>query len=245
MGNNMYTWIDETVNPLAGECPHDCVYCYVKAMKARPAIGKKYSGEPRIDEAGLAKIRGAGKTVFVGSCTDIFAESVSPQLIWTILERCRKFPPNTYLFQTKNPGKIMPFFMDFPPRIILAVTVEGWDGHRYSSAPRPYHRLRELRDVAYRSWHFAQPVIMISVEPVMRWPHAADFWPILREISPGIISIGANTSKVAVDEPNADELLDLIARMRSITPDVRLKGNLGRILGKERLAELQREVKDG
>ncbi len=103
MGDQMYQWIDETVNPLAGECKHGCVYCYMEPLKKRfKAIRDKYSGEPRIDEKGLAKIRGKGKTVFVCSSTDLFAENVPGELIQEILKRCCKYPDNTYLFQTKR-----------------------------------------------------------------------------------------------------------------------------------------------
>jgi hypothetical protein len=47
---NMYDWCVPW-NPLAGECPHKCVYCSTKSLMFRPACKKKYSGELRLDEA--------------------------------------------------------------------------------------------------------------------------------------------------------------------------------------------------
>ena len=48
--SNMYEFIGETINPLSGECPHKCSYCYVESLKARlEPIRLKYSGELRLD----------------------------------------------------------------------------------------------------------------------------------------------------------------------------------------------------
>ena len=71
---DMYSWVDETWNPFAGECHHWCRYCFVKSMNAPPVAGK-YSGPPRLVEKELRR-RGRRKTIFVSSCNDLFAENV-------------------------------------------------------------------------------------------------------------------------------------------------------------------------
>ncbi len=247
MSERMYKWVDVTANPLAGACQHNCSYCYVKALKVRfPEIREKYSGEPRIDEKGLAKIEGSGKTIFVCSCNDLFAENVPAKLIHRILDQCWKYQENTYLFQTKNPVRLYEFLLRIPLKAILAVTIEGTRFAEVSKAPTPLERILELYRLAPQIKRRSRPPkIMISIEPVMRWMSWESTLGLLNDISPAIVSIGANTSNVETEEPSADELLEIIARMREITPDVRLKDNLARILGKERLAELQAEGNDG
>ena len=48
---NMYPWVTHTWNPLAGECKHNCNYCYMK----RSFLGnlKKYEGEVRLSDVEL------------------------------------------------------------------------------------------------------------------------------------------------------------------------------------------------
>lgn len=238
--SQMYHWIDKCVNPLGGECIHKCVYCYMNAMKRFPVNKEKYSGEPRIDEKGLAEIKGEGGTIFVGSATDLFAENVPEELIHVILDQCIKEPFNNYLLQTKHPSRYLQVWAHLPHAAILGVTIEGTDAWKYSFAPSPNTRIDAIKKVSYwvkktrQECHFRTHV---SIEPVIRWEDRTIQW--LQEADPDIISIGGNTSKVDLDEPNADELLELIERMRQITPDLRLKDNLSRILGKEKLAEVQ------
>lgn len=258
--NQMYKWIEKCVNPLAGECPHHCTYCYVKSLKKRfdhenakapnpkfPDLMGKYSGEPRIDEKGLAEIRGKGKTIFVCSATDMFAENVSGKLIQQIMTHCWGFRENTYLWQSKNPGRFLEFRWLFPPKSILAVTVEHSGLYNeFSRAPSIHRRLTAMTDfttITRRQSSPRQLRFMISIEPVMGLREVEIEW--IEVIAPDIISIGANTSNVKLPEPTADELLELIKRMRQITPDVRLKDNLARIIGADKLAELQAEVNDG
>jgi len=73
---NMYPWA-YTSNPLGGECPHKCSYCYSKPLrKPFKAVDKKYTGEPRLIESELknkTKTIPKDKMVFVCSMTDLFA----------------------------------------------------------------------------------------------------------------------------------------------------------------------------
>ena len=220
--------------------------CYMHSLKQRfPANKEKYSGKPRIDEKRLADLGGAGQTVFVGSATDMFAANVPGELIQRIMMQCWKYPDNTYLFQTKNPSRFVEFGWLFPTNSILAVTIEGSDLYELSRAPNMYPRLTAMMDYVTMSRHgdAGSSQFMVSIEPVVRYREYILQW--IEEIAPNIISIGANTNRhVELPEPTIDELLELIERMRQITPDVRLKDNLKRILGAEKLAELQAEVQD-
>lgn len=65
-GSNMYGWIDFTWNPIRGKCPHECVYCYMKRFPQK---------ELSLDEKSFNDDLGENNTIFVGSSTDMFAET--------------------------------------------------------------------------------------------------------------------------------------------------------------------------
>jgi len=88
---HMYPWVAETWNPVGGVCPHDCIYCYVKALKKRNKhIQDKYSGSIRLIEKELKNL-GRGKIIFVCSCIDLFAVGVTDEIIYRVLEHCNKY----------------------------------------------------------------------------------------------------------------------------------------------------------
>src|SRR5512135_2590810 len=84
---NMYPWVTHTWNPIRGKCPHDCVYCYMK--------GRFDVGDLRLAESELDKNHGKGRTIFVGSATDMFANGVSRQWVFRVLEHCIKYDQNS------------------------------------------------------------------------------------------------------------------------------------------------------
>ena len=133
---NMYPWVTHTWNPLAGRCKHDCSYCYMK----RSFLGnlKKYDGEVRLFEEEMNTDLGSGKTIFVGSATDIFGDWVPASIIKKILRYCGDFP-NIYLFQSKNPRRFAEFLELLPKGSIIGTTLETnreykyWDQSYYAN----------------------------------------------------------------------------------------------------------------
>ena len=83
---DMYDWINaQNINPLAGQCLHECKYCYVDRMKIRlPEMRNKYSGVIRLDMKVLSKsiknlmlfitlsVFNRAKKIFVDSFKTIF-----------------------------------------------------------------------------------------------------------------------------------------------------------------------------
>ena len=99
---NMYPDKD-TWNPLAGECMHECVYCYRKNWKLRSkSCNNKYSGKVRLWDSEFKSL-GKGNEIFVCSMTDLFSKNVPDKYIRKIIIHCTKFD-NIYLFQSKNPS---------------------------------------------------------------------------------------------------------------------------------------------
>ena len=228
-----WTW-----NPLAGECRHRCLYCYVsnKLAKRFPRTREKYSGEPRLLEHEMRiplRKPADGRVIFVCSCSDLFGSWVPDDLIKQVLIKCRKHPENTYLFQSKNPHRFIGFLKLFPPKTILGTTIESDVDHRLSMAPPPrdrYLAMTYLRDY----WLPAlRPDIelMVSIEPITRFTSRLVEW--MRHLKPSFISIGANTAPhIELPEPAAEEVLKLSLELMEFT-EVRIKKNLLRLLPNE------------
>lgn len=233
---NMYSWVDATWNPLAGECPHRCSYCYVNAMIEKfKTLRNKYTGKPRFVEkeknANLYKF-GEGKTVFVCNMADLFAEGVPWEAIAAILKRCREHPLNTYLFQTKNPARILDRALvrfQLPPKCIFCTTVESDIHAELSQAPPPSKRVEDFITVrkALEAEEGRQDQFAITIEPVVEF---TGFFPaLLKLFAPDFVTIGADSKGGTLPEPSPESVRWLIAELEKFTRVIR-KGNLKRLL---------------
>ncbi len=229
---NMYPWA-YTWNPVAGECPHGCIYCYVPG-KVAPWLERmgndKYYGEPRLVESEL-KVRLVvpnGYVIFVQSCGDLFAYGVDDLIIGRVLNRIREFPNTTFLLQTKNPERFFDF--NIPQNCILGTTLESNRNHMLSKAPTPaerYHVFRILnatRDIAGNKIYR----LMLSLEPILDFdlPFFAEW---IRCVEPEFVSVGADSGNSHLPEPSSEKLKKLLSQLNLIT-EVRRKKNLNRLL---------------
>jgi DNA repair photolyase len=213
---NMYDWTDYTWNPVKG-CKHNCSYCYVKALAERYG----YDLEPRFDEKYLSDKLGKGRTIFVGSTTDLFGNWVPDSWIKSILSYTRKWD-NTYLFQTKNPMRFFEYIQLFPPKTILATTIESDIDYLVSNAPGPSIRAEAMIDLPKT---FEK---VISIEPIMDFHIDILIWWI-KAIKPSFVSIGADSKNHHLHEPSKEKVRALIRELSKITT-VKVKNNLERIL---------------
>lgn len=219
-GSNMYQWVDMTWNPIRGKCPHGCVYCFMKDRDV---------GRLRLDGRTLEDNLGSGRTIFVGSSTDMFAGRVWDSWILMVLAKCNLYQ-NNYIFQSKNPGR----FLDtacgdeiaekFPEGTILGTTLESNRDHGQGLyAPVPWAR----------AWALTKPGLgrfkkMVSIEPIMAFDYKI-FLGWIRQIKPAFVSIGADSKGHNLPEPQPDELADFLIALREIT-EVKIKKNLHRLL---------------
>lgn len=220
---NMYPWITHTWNPIRGKCPHDCSYCYMKRI---PNIGKL-----RFVEKEMRTNLGEGKIVFVGSSCDMWAEKVPLEWIEKVLNHCKKFPKNTYIFQTKKPLRFYELLFieefTFPLNSILGATIETNKHFEYiSKAPFTTWRLDSMEKVSMGEYP-----IFISIEPIM------DFWLSsfvsgLKRINPQFISVGADSGNNDLPEPPAWKVKKLIEELEQFT-EVKIKDNSERLLNAE------------
>lgn len=206
---DMYPWVDFTHNIIRGECPHQCGYCYLKRFKV---------GKLRLEKKELKINLGNGKTIFVGSATDMFAQEVPKEWIKEVLEYCKKFD-NTYLFQTKNPERFFDF--SYPKKVILGTTIETNRDYGISEAPAPIDRYWYMRNLPddFRK--------MISIEPIMDFNlDQMIFW--MERIKPEFVSIGADSKNHKLPEPDWEDVELLIDALKKFT-EVKVKKNLKRL----------------
>ena len=147
---NMYEWVTHMHAELGGECSHKCSYCYVNNVRWGRA--PRYCGEVRLIEKETKTKLGTGRVIFKEHMNDLFAASVPDKMILSILLHCRQWPDNTYVFQSKNPARYIPFLTLFPAKTILLVTIETNRDidKNISVAPSPCDRMKAMVEINER-----------------------------------------------------------------------------------------------
>ncbi len=212
---NMYTWVDATWSGgIKGECPHDCSYCYMKRWgKQRPL---------HFDEAELKTDLGSGNTIFVGSSCDMWAQRIPREWIGRVLDCCLHFR-NRYLFQSKNPERFHDGFYFPYGNTILGTTIESnrCCCDRTSSAPCTDKRYLAMKEITLPK--------MISIEPIMNFDLVVMLhW--MQDIKPQFVSIGADSRGCHLPEPSAEKVKALVAGLRDLGIETKLKSNLRRLV---------------
>lgn len=214
---NMYEWVTHTWNAIKGKCFHDCSYCYVKRWgKLNPV---------RLDEKEFKTDLGSGNFIFVGSSCDIFAENIPSAWIIKTLEYCRKFN-NKYLFQTKNPSRIIDFVEYLPIYSNICITIETNKAYPdvMLNCPSPLKRVDDiikLNEVLISN-------IYITIEPIMEFD-LKEFVNMLGLCEAVQINIGADSGNNKLPEPSKVKVLELISELEKFTKVVK-KPNLKRLI---------------
>jgi DNA repair photolyase len=159
---NMYDFVTHTWNTVKGECPHDCGYCYMKRIAKR---FNKPQSPVHFDDSELKTNLGSSNTVFAGSSNDLFAESIPDDWIVKTLNICQKYSENKYLFQTKNPKRILDFTGYEVIRKSAVCTTMECDciyPEFMGNAPSPMHRSMAMQEL-----HEAGISTYVTIEPVM------------------------------------------------------------------------------
>jgi len=214
---NMYSWVTHTWNTVKGECPHGCTYCYMKRWGKQKPI--------RFDDKELKTDLGSGNYIFVGSSCDLFADVIPLEWIETTLNHCQKFD-NKYLFQSKNPWRILDFIDTcvISDKSVVCTTMET---NRYYP-----EIMGNCPVVSQRSFamHEISKVIKtyITIEPIMDFD-LDEFIITLKNCNPTQVNIGADSGNNNLPEPSKEKLLDLITALKEFTV-IDQKRNLNRLL---------------
>jgi DNA repair photolyase len=212
---NMYGFVTHTWNVIKGKCPHDCVYCYMKIFPL---------GELRFDEKELKTDLGRNNFIFVGSSCDMFAEVIPKEWIIRVLNYCKKFPENTYLFQTKNPKRFLEFQDYFPINSIFGTTIEtNYEDQikKISNAPNISNRCFWINKIKFGK-------IFLTIEPIMDFD-VEELVNMIKNIHPDFVNVGADSKNHNLPEPSAFKVEILIKELKKFTKSIS-KENLSRIL---------------
>ena len=218
-GSNMYQgWVTHTHTHLGGECSHGCSYCYVDHIPfGRPA---KYKGEIRLISKELAVKYGSGKTIFIEHLNDLFARDVPREFIELVLQHCREWPANTYVFQTKNPERLKAW--RFPKGSIIGITLEtNRDIPGISNAPSPRSRADSFEDLNAEKK-------FITIEPVLDFD-VCELADMIWRIDPFFVNLGADSKNHGLPEPTVEKVGNLVKRLKKMGIDLREKHNLERL----------------
>ncbi|MEE4357971.1 MAG: DUF5131 family protein [Desulfococcaceae bacterium] len=211
---NMFEFITHTANPISGICPYECGYCYMKDMRNRYEI---LNHELRIAYkfSGLGK----GKFIFFGTSTDMFCDGIPAEWIDRVLNHCRNYPENQYLFQSKNPGRFKNF--EFPETAILSTTIESNRNYIHTHAPSVKERAEAMAGIPGRKF--------LTIEPVMDFD-SNNLLDMIRMINPEQVNIGADSKKSGLPEPDPQKLMNFIGMLDFLNIPVHMKKNLDRLL---------------
>jgi DNA repair photolyase len=213
---DMYRFIDFTWNAVKGQCPHGCSYCYMKRWGKQPQL--------HFDERELRTDFGVGRTIFIGSSCDLFAEGVPDEWIERIKEKCRTNPGNIYFFQSKNPERMIRMLSgaDFSVRICTTIETNRSCEEIAPGAPSVGARADSFRS--------CPPGIekYVTIEPVLDFD-TVPFAEMIRCCGPVQVNIGADSGHNSLPEPDAEKIRALAALLSEFTR-VNMKENLLRIM---------------
>jgi len=121
-------------------------------------------------------------------------------MIDRVLAHCRAFPGNTYVFQTKNPARVIDFYLRMPNNFLLGTTIET--NRHYpdvmGNAPTPEARADAMERM---SNDCMGPVkVFITIEPILDF----DLYQLLcwiAAIKPEFVNIGADSKGHGLVEP--------------------------------------------
>lgn len=228
---NMYPWVDFTHTHLGGECSHKCAYCYVEDPRWGRAL--RYQGALRLieqefavryDRETLAGLLG-GKypaVIFEEHCNDLFAGDVPPSFIYDIILHCRKYQDNTFVFQSKNPARMLQVgAMFWPAHSIFGTTIET---NRIipgmSLAPPPRERYEAMMKIPGRKFITIEPVLDFDVDVLAGW---------IAEIRPEFLNLGADSKSRGLPEPTVQKVMALVEKLHEYGIELREKRNLRRL----------------
>ena len=226
---NMYPWVTHCHSFLRGECPHKCSYCYARdPVRGHPS---RQIGPLAMDWTDLEAVRyPAGSTVFVEHKNDLWADSVPDDWIAAALRVSamrHHVGKVRSVFQSKNPARFNHWLGGFGPDDIVGTTIETNRDipAEISLAPQPKARASGL------AWIPKKHLRFVTIEPVMAFDVDA-FTQMLVELQPTWINIGADSKRKNLPEPDAASIRSLLLNLSLTGIEVRVKGNLNRILEK-------------
>ena len=194
--------------------------CY---MKEQPLV-KAWDEESHLVLKELELNLGSGKSIFVGSSTDMWGNWVDRSDIQKVLDVCC-YHGNKYLFQTKDPRGYFGWLRDeLPGDVTLGCTIESNRPYDYGSGclistRKRFEAMRDLKEMGYKTAITIEPIMDLDVGVIQKW---------VEIIQPEWVAIGADSGGNDLDEPGLETLIYLITGLKGITKVIQ-KDNLRRL----------------
>ncbi len=229
---DMYKWIDYTWNPVAGKCPHNCSYCYVK--KAPFSWSQKYKGKQRIHKKALNTKELEQITdslIFVcsandfGACNEEIKKQVLERIKQTQQQKLNNQQKNTYLFQSKNPQGLKQVF-DYLEKnnVIVGTTIETNKQtilDKIQDTVTVNQRIKTLNELDGKKTVTLEPILEFDLNTLVKK---------IKQIKDlEWITVGADSKNNDLNEPNKQKTQQLIKQLKRVT-EVKLKDNLNRLI---------------
>jgi len=210
---NMYSWVTHTWNTVKGACPHGCSYCYMKRF------GKQ--SELHFDKKELETNLGCDNVIFVGSSCDMFAKDIPENWIIRTLFHAQEYP-NNYLYQTKNPARLIEFAHElfYLDRVCTTIETNRFYPKIMGNTPKP-----EERATAFSKYPFNR---FLTIEPVMDFD-IDEMIELVKLCNPVQVNIGADSGNNHLPEPSREKLLTFIGTLSEFT-QIDQKRNLDRLI---------------
>ncbi len=195
-------------------CFHHCIYCAFRNTLSRSTCKKCRDFEPHAHLEVLNKKPPKTKGdefLTIGLTGDLsFASDTTMQ---AIIHYCSLWSDRTFLIQSKDPS-IFPVYK-FPENVILGTTIEtNKQSDKYSKAPHPYLRYREMKELNHRKEVTIEPIMYFDLTTMVKW---------IKEIDPVFVYVGYNSNeKIILPEPPIKKTLLLIEELSRFT-EVRTK----------------------
>ncbi len=160
-----------------------------------------------------------------------------------MIDYCRRFKGNKYLFHTKNSKRLKDFRFD--KNMAVGVTIESnryypkYMGKAPKPAERAYHMNPDNRNALSKlllpNWKAEDdpdmPKRVVTIEPILDFD-LKEFVDMILPINPDIVAIGADSKSHGMKEPSAEKIQALIAELKNNGIKVLQKDNLKRLLNK-------------
>ena len=212
MLSRMFSFITGTANPLGGECPGGCSYCWSQGKRGLVQRRRmsKYEGPPRLYPKVLKKRYGRGDFIFDCGMRDKYSPDVPDEMIFEIYRWQEMSQFAWFLDLTKWPTRYPSLLSMVPKNVVIGATIETDKpiSHEVSRAPSPKARLEAMRQVAENTSHRT----FVSVEPIMKF--SPSFIDRLLDLKPWAIAVGYDNYNNDLSEPSFSETMELVNELR-------------------------------